>query len=278
MTWFKVDDGFWSHPKTATLSDAAVTLWVRAGAYSCQHLTDGVIARPVLRLVGVESAAAELVDAGLWTEHPDGWIFHDWDDYQETRDAVRKRRDDWRDRQKRSRERAEQRRRESHSESHDMSRVTDSVTTGVSQGVPSRPVPSRPSTSNEVDNPPTPQGGKRAKTKGTRLVADWMPSAELIAQMRGECPQVDLQAEHRIFVDYWIAQPGQKGVKLDWPATWRNWMRRKQGDQVKGAPKTFGQQKQENTLALVERLREEEGRAAVGSGDAPGVRALGAGW
>jgi len=27
------------------------------------------------------------------------------------------------------------------------------------------------------------------------------------------------------FKDYWIAQPGQKGVKLDWFATWRNWVR-----------------------------------------------------
>ena len=27
------------------------------------------------------------------------------------------------------------------------------------------------------------------------------------------------------FRDYWIAQPGQKGVKLDWDATWRNWVR-----------------------------------------------------
>ena len=28
------------------------------------------------------------------------------------------------------------------------------------------------------------------------------------------------------FWDYWIAQPGSKGVKLDWLATWRNWCRR----------------------------------------------------
>jgi hypothetical protein len=28
------------------------------------------------------------------------------------------------------------------------------------------------------------------------------------------------------FRDYWIAQPGQRGVKLDWDATWRNWIRR----------------------------------------------------
>ncbi|MGR9087307.1 MAG: hypothetical protein ACU841_09570 [Gammaproteobacteria bacterium] len=27
------------------------------------------------------------------------------------------------------------------------------------------------------------------------------------------------------FRDYWIAQPGAKGRKLDWQATWRNWVR-----------------------------------------------------
>jgi hypothetical protein len=28
------------------------------------------------------------------------------------------------------------------------------------------------------------------------------------------------------FRDYWISVPGSKGVKLDWLATWRNWIRR----------------------------------------------------
>ncbi|WP_424807696.1 hypothetical protein [Rhodococcus sp. 27YEA15] len=41
-----------------------------------------------------------------------------------------------------------------------------------------------------------------------------------------ERPDIDLAAELRIFRDYWIAQPGAKGVKLDWDATWRNWVRR----------------------------------------------------
>ena len=27
------------------------------------------------------------------------------------------------------------------------------------------------------------------------------------------------------FKDHWIAQPGRSGVKADWAATWRNWIR-----------------------------------------------------
>ncbi|QNA93235.1 MULTISPECIES: hypothetical protein [unclassified Microbacterium] len=140
MTWFKVDDGFWSHPKTATLSDAAVTLWVRAGAYSCQHLTDGVIKRPVLRLVGTAEAASELVEVGLWLSEADGWRFHDWAEYQETSEAVKKRREDARDRQRKARESREQKRSRSQGES----RVTDAVTDGVSSQPPTRPDPTRP--------------------------------------------------------------------------------------------------------------------------------------
>lgn len=53
-----------------------------------------------------------------------------------------------------------------------------------------------------------------------------MPADELINAMTKECPTVDQQAEHRQFVDHWKAQPGAKGVKVDWDATYRNWIRR----------------------------------------------------
>jgi hypothetical protein len=49
---------------------------------------------------------------------------------------------------------------------------------------------------------------------GTRLPPDWEPKEH---QERTE--------ELEKFRDYWIAQPGVKGRKLDWDATWRNWIR-----------------------------------------------------
>ncbi|MFE3572413.1 hypothetical protein ACFXON_23635, partial [Bacillus subtilis] len=110
MTWFKVDDGFWSHPKVAALSDAAVALWVRAGSYSCQHLTDGHVARSVLRMLGEASAVAELVECGLWMEVAGGYEFHDWAEYQETGEAVKRRREQARDRQRKARQAREEKR------------------------------------------------------------------------------------------------------------------------------------------------------------------------
>ena len=65
--------------------------------------------------------------------------------------------------------------------------------------------------------------GKRA----TRLNAQWRLPPELRrwAEDAGLAPaRIGPTAER--FRDYWMAQPGQKGVKADWPATWRNWVRR----------------------------------------------------
>ncbi|TWS25372.1 hypothetical protein FK268_09280 [Tsukamurella sputi] len=154
ITWFKIDDGFWSHPKVAMLSDGAVALWARAGSYSCQHLTDGVVARTLLRMLGTVDAADELVAAGLWDATPDGWVFHDWSEYQETSAVVKRRRDESRERQRRSRARREEKRSDtqgpSRGESQSVSRVTDDVTDGVSSLPPTRPDPTRPDPTSEV--------------------------------------------------------------------------------------------------------------------------------
>jgi hypothetical protein len=42
------------------------------------------------------------------------------------------------------------------------------------------------------------------------------------------------------FRDYWIAVAGAKGVKLDWLATWRNWIRTQSDPPAPGQPKRNG--------------------------------------
>jgi len=37
---------------------------------------------------------------------------------------------------------------------------------------------------------------------------------------------LDADAVYGAFSDYWISKPGQYGLKLDWMATWRNWLRK----------------------------------------------------
>ncbi len=42
---------------------------------------------------------------------------------------------------------------------------------------------------------------------------------------RAERRDLDPAKTFDAFRDYWQAQPGRKGVKADWFATWRNWVR-----------------------------------------------------
>ena len=67
---------------------------------------------------------------------------------------------------------------------------------------------------------------KRTATRGARLPADWKPNAELVAWSKTERPDLDLRKVFEEFKDYWSSVPGLKGVKLDWDATWRNWVRK----------------------------------------------------
>lgn len=66
-----------------------------------------------------------------------------------------------------------------------------------------------------------------SKKRGTRLPDDWQPSTVDIefAAKAGHTGEA-LAGIVDEFRDYWHAQPGQRGVKLDWEATWRNWIRR----------------------------------------------------
>ncbi len=67
---------------------------------------------------------------------------------------------------------------------------------------------------------------KSAQTRGSRISGEWMPSPELLAWVVVNAPSVEALRETEIFRDFWIAAAGAKGVKQDWSATWRNWMRR----------------------------------------------------
>jgi uncharacterized protein YdaU (DUF1376 family) len=62
-------------------------------------------------------------------------------------------------------------------------------------------------------------------TRGTRLPTDWIVSDEQKAFCIKERPDLDPMKVAENFKDYWIGVAGSKGVKKDWDATWRNWVR-----------------------------------------------------
>lgn len=87
--------------------------------------------------------------------------------------------------------------------------------------IPDSPFPLTDSGFQREDAPAKPSPAAR----GAALPKDWEPDDEQISFCRQERPDLDPRAVASRFRDYWIAQPGAKGRKSDWPATWRNWVR-----------------------------------------------------
>lgn len=110
MPWFKVDDTLAFHHKSIAAGNAAMGLWVRAGSWSMQMLTDGWIPIQVVTQLGTRAEARRLVSAGLWDEKDDGFQFHEWAQRQPTRVQVLADREAAAERKRKSREkrRAEQ--------------------------------------------------------------------------------------------------------------------------------------------------------------------------
>lgn len=110
MPWFKVDDNFAFHAKCVAAGNSAVGLWVRAGSWAMQQLTDGFVPRHIARTLGSNAEAKRLVEAGLWVEKDDGYIFHEWADRQPSRVQVEADREAAKERQRKAREAARSRR------------------------------------------------------------------------------------------------------------------------------------------------------------------------
>lgn len=84
MPWFKVDDKLHDHRKTRAAGKAAMGVWVLAGSWSADNLTDGFVPASVLSRWGTRADANKLVSAGLWVadeqDGEKGWRFHQWNE------------------------------------------------------------------------------------------------------------------------------------------------------------------------------------------------------
>lgn len=230
MTWFKVDDKFHSHRKIAALGTdtAALALWVVAGSWSADQLTDGWIPEYIVpRLLPVSKTrafrfASALELCGLWDRsEPDsepGWQFHGWNERGRQPTAAQV----LADREANAvRQAAFQERKKA-----DRNGVDNGVMNGVANKAPSRPVPSS-TKDDSLRSSSTARKRASPTARGTRIPDDFEITDTMRQWGRENVPGiVDPVGETDAFVDYWRAQPGQRGVKVDWEATWRNWMRK----------------------------------------------------
>jgi len=98
--------------------------------------------------------------------------------------------------------------------------------TGQPATTPGQPVahPGQPATTNKTIEHITSNEVIKAR-KATRLDEAWQPSLELLDWAGREFSQVDTKTATDTFKDYWTAIAGTRGLKADWNATWRNWIR-----------------------------------------------------
>jgi hypothetical protein len=232
MTWMKIDDGFGRHPKVLRIPRAIrkviVGSWTLAGNWVAANLTDGAVPGFMLDELDIEPVEVDMfLKVGLWHAHghdcdrcmnpePGDYVFHDWLQWNRSKERVLADRAAATERQQRGRRRAaEQREAEdraseepdwdeserasegdpdlSQRESRrDIRRESQRSSGGVT-GVPTRPDPTRPDqeeqTSPAVGGPggdasqqAAPPDAAEAKTSksradtGHRIPEDWTPS------------------------------------------------------------------------------------------------------
>jgi uncharacterized protein YdaU (DUF1376 family) len=86
----------------------------------------------------------------------------------------------------------------------------------LTQSEPKKSLNNKQQTTNNI--------GAAKATKGTRFDLVSIPE-DWVLFCKKERSDLNPTVVFDGFRDYWVSVPGQKGIKLDWTATWRNWIR-----------------------------------------------------
>lgn len=164
-------------------------LWVVAGAYASQYLTDGFVPEwYVDSWPSGRKLAQRLEAADLWVHVEGGWAYHQWQERQPTKEQVEADRKATRARQQRWRDA----RRDNRSESAVSNGVTDGVTNSVSNGcpVPTRPLKDIPADRPDIESLCTHLADRIAAngSKRPEVTKGWRDAARLLLDKDGHEP------------------------------------------------------------------------------------------
>lgn len=249
------------HPKIAVLSDAAFRAHIEMILYSRRYLTDGAIAKQIAKrwlpevlqeLLSNDNEAPSLLEL----DNGD-YLIHGFSDMQETKSEVETKRQ----------ARAEAGRKGGLKSKQNLKREPSKTPSKVSSNLLSKNVAEIETESEtELSNKPpvSPPGDNpqpKPTSRKTRIPDDWAPneSHEAKAAELG----VDLHAETEKFRDHAIAN-GKTFV--DWSRGFHTWLnnapkfapRPGSRPSERDSPRTFGQMKHDNNLALWAQVQAEE--------------------
>lgn len=228
--WWRAYSAARNNPKLQRIDDRLFKTWFNLCCVASEKPEDPlpsiVDLAFELRLTekDCERQVRALIAAGLIDEFKDGMRMHDWDEMQFQSDVST-------GRVKRYRERKR------NGKGNVSSGVSRNVSVAVSGTAPETETESEVSSlrsdtgaAGRKPPPPPPESQPTEKSastarRGSRLPTGWQPPHDDWQFAINHLGPGRAQQELENFRDYWAGVPGQRGTKLDWPATWRNRIR-----------------------------------------------------
>jgi len=240
-TYIRVHDGMPDHPKIEPLSDAAFRLLVILWCWCSRHLTDGKINEAVWVKRGTAKARRELIAAGVVERIDEQTVsLHDYLEHQRSAAEVA----ELKEKRRLAGAKGGQARAQAHAQASAKQVLKQ---TG-----------SKVQASTETDTEElTTVSSSRPRKRGTRLSADWRPSPELREWTLQRLNQATAALELEKFRNYWTAKSGSGATKLDWEATWRNWVLTVNSQTPTGGRSTTDDRVAQG-IALARQLRAQE--------------------
>ena len=214
VSWTKLDDQFFTHPKVIDLPKDAKLLYLSALTYCAGQLTDGIVTAGALRVIAAtvdvsRDDAATLVDAGLWEICENGWQVHDYHEYNPAATKVKEHKQD-----------VTQKRSEAGSKgAANRWQTNDNADSKTND----KTIAPSPSPSQSKDDPNGSLGGKPPANSIPKITKRPLPSEEDVQKYFAEKGRAELWAE---FWDYWqsVGWKRRGQTMTDWQAGVRTWI------------------------------------------------------
>lgn len=242
MAWIESHQSLRDHPKTRKLSRIlGASLPATIGHLQClwwwaiDYAEDGNLSRFDAFDIAIggewdqdaEAFVDALVTVGFLEYTADGLTVHDWDDYAGKLIERRKA-----NAERMRKARAERDIGTSEPRAAHVQRTTDARAERPNRT--NQTVPTEPTKPTEPKRASPPASAKRP----TRIPVDFTVTDEMRGWADDEgMPETYVHSETEKFVDHYQSAPNSKGVKVDWTATWRNWLRRDL-DGARASPKS----------------------------------------
>ncbi|MCM3521751.1 hypothetical protein [Curtobacterium sp. P97] len=210
------------HPKIMLLSDAGFRALIEATLYSRRQLTDGFLAARIAERKWGRDVITELTgndpERPSWQPYEkdgvDGYMIHDFAEHQTTNADIEA---------KRAAGRKGGLAKAARTGSKPLAPATDVLQQNAS--TTSSPPLAITETETETETPTSNEVGEKPRKRGTRIPEPFIVDRAMREWAAEHTPGVDVNFTTAKFVDHWRAKTGRDATKLDWRATWNNWLR-----------------------------------------------------